>query len=224
MTPKLVIFDCDGVLVDTEAVTNKIIADFLGRYGLTIAEDEIITLFPGGTMASVGIEAAKRGAVLPDGWLNAIYDEVFGALRHGVALIAGVDALIDNLLANGIAIAIASNGPMQKMEITLRPSGLWSRFEGRIYSGHEHGPKPKPDMLFKIMADMGVAATQTVMIDDMPSGCRAAQAAGIRCFGYVADGDPDRLDGTGAIQVQSMAEIARLLSLRGSGSLAKVRL
>ncbi|PJI86297.1 HAD superfamily hydrolase (TIGR01509 family) [Yoonia maricola] len=211
MTLELVIFDCDGMLVDTEAVTNRIIADFLEQYGLTIAEDEIVTLFSGGTMASVGVEATKRGAKLPEGWLDEIYSVVFDALRQGVAVIAGVEDLIDQLMAKGIAIAIASNGPMQKMEITLRPSGLWQRFEGRIYSGHQYAPKPKPDMLYQIMADAGVMPAQTVMIDDMPSGCRAAQAAGVRCFGYVADGDPARLDGTGAIKVWSMAEVADLL-------------
>ncbi len=213
MTVKLVIFDCDGVLVDTEAVTNEIIAGFLGRCGLTVPEHEIITLFSGGTMASVGVEATKRGAVLPEGWLDAIYAEVFAALRKGVAVIAGVEDLINRLKAQGVAIAIASNGPMPKMEITLQPSGLWDQFTGRMYSGHQYGPKPNPDMLFKIMEDAGVTPAQTVMIDDMPSGCRAAQAAGVRCFGYVADGDPARLDGTGAIKVWTMAEVADLLEL-----------
>jgi len=215
MTPELVIFDCDGVLVDTETATNTVIADFLAQYGLTIPTDEIITLFSGGTMASVGVEAAKRGAQLPEGWLDAIYEEMFDALRQGVKVIEGVENLIDRLTAQGIAIAIASNGPMQKMEITLRPSGLWTRFESHIYSGHQHGSKPKPDMLFKIMADAGVTPAQTVMIDDMPSGCRAAQAAGVRCFGYVADGDPDRLRGTDAVNVTSMQTIADLLDLPG---------
>lgn len=213
MTPKLVIFDCDGVLVDTETVTNQIIANFLGQHGLTITPDQIITLFSGGTMASVGVEAAKRGAQLPEGWLNDIYGQVFDVLRQGVEVIAGVENLIDRLTAQGIAIAIASNGPLEKMEITLRPSGLWGRFDGRIYSGHQHGPKPKPDMLFTIMDDAGVAPGQTLMIDDMPSGCRAAQAAGVRCFGYVADGDLSRLEGTGALNVMSMDAIADLLEL-----------
>jgi len=213
MTPELVIFDCDGVLVET--VTNTVTADFLGQYGLTIPTNEIITLFSGGTMASVGVEATKRGARLPEGWLDGIYERVFDALRRGVAVIEGVENLIDHLTAKGIAIAIASNGPMQKMEITLRPSGLWKQFEGRIYSGHQHGLKPKPDMVFKIMADAEVAPAQTVMIDDMPTGCRAAQAAGVRCLGYVADGDPDRLLGTGAVNVKSMDTIVDLLELPG---------
>ncbi|MCK0095908.1 HAD family phosphatase [Yoonia sp. F2084L] len=213
MRPKLVIFDCDGVLVDTEAVTNTVIADFLGRHGLVIPPDEIITLFSGGTMASVGVEAAKRGAQLPDGWLDQIYGVVFDALRQGVEVIAGVNDLIDLLVAHDIGIAIASNGPIPKMEISLGPSGLWSRFEGRIYSGHQHGPKPKPDMLFQIMRDFGVTASETVMIDDMPSGCRAAQAACVQCYGYVADGDPTRLDGTKAIKVTTMREVASALGL-----------
>lgn len=214
MLPKLVIFDCDGVLVDTEAVTNVVISEFLQHCGLTIPPDEIITLFSGGTMASVGVEAEKRGASLPEGWLDQIYSVVFDKLREGVEVIAGVTDLIDALTAQGVAIAIASNGPMRKMEITLRPSGLWDRFAGRIYSGHQYGPKPAPDMLSQIMKDAGVTVNQTVMIDDMPAGCRAAQAAGITCFGYVADGDPHRLDGTDAIPVMSMRAISQALDLR----------
>jgi HAD superfamily hydrolase (TIGR01509 family) len=217
MKPELVIFDCDGVLVDTETVSNQIIAGFLARYGLELPVDEINTLFAGGTMASVGVEATRRGAVLPEGWLDDIYGRVFDALRQGVDVIDGIEDLIARVTAQGIAVAIASNGPLQKMEITLRPSGLWQSFEGRIYSGHQYGPKPKPDMLFRIMADAGVTPAQTVMIDDMPAGCRAAQAAGVRCFGYVADGDPNRLAGTGAINVASMREIGDLLGLPDEG-------
>ena len=214
MPPELVIFDCDGVLVDTEAVTNAVISDFLQQYGLIIPPNEIITLFSGGTMASVGVEATKRGAQLPNGWLDQIYSVVFDTLRQGVEVIEGVIGLIDALVAQDIAVAIASNGPMQKMEITLRPSGLWDRFAGRIYSGHQYGPKPAPDMLFQIMTDAGVSRDNTVMIDDMPSGCRAAQAAGITCFGYVADGDSARLEGTGAVPMMSMHAISQALDLR----------
>ena len=212
MMPKLVIFDCDGVLVDTEIATNTVIAENLQRHGLSIMPDEAHTLFAGGTMKSAGEEATRRGATLPDNWLSEIYAQVFSRLRQGVDVIDGVWELLE-LLAD-CQIAIASNGPMEKMAITLKPSGLWDHFAGRIYSGHDHGPKPTPDMLFKIMQDAGVTAAETIMIDDMPSGCRAAQAAGIRCFGYVADGDPTRIAGTGAIPVQSLSAIASALDLR----------
>ncbi|MEL6682932.1 MAG: HAD family phosphatase [Pseudomonadota bacterium] len=211
MTPKLVIFDCDGVLVDTETITNEVIATNLQKYGLNILAEETLTLFAGGTMQGVAAEATRRGAKLPSDWLDEIYDQMFQELRKGVAVIDGVWDLIDRL--KGIQIAIASNGPMAKMEVTLKPSGLWDRFDGRIYSGHDHGPKPAPDMLLRIMRDAGISAQDTVMIDDMPSGCQAAQAAGIKCFGFVATGDPSRINGTGAIPVTSLADIATALDL-----------
>ena len=69
-------------------------------------------------------------------------------------------------------------------------------------------------MLLRIMADAGVTPDETVMIDDMPAGFMAARAAGIRCFGYVADGDPDRVNGTGAVPVTRLAEVAQALDLR----------
>lgn len=213
MIPELVIFDCDGVLVDTEPVTDAILADNLTRHGLPIFADEVHRLFAGGTMAGVGIEARRRGANLPDDWLDQIYAAVFAGLRQGVPVMPGVMDLIDACDQAGVKRAIASNGPMAKMEISLPPSGLWDLFEGRIYSGHDHGPKPRPDMLLKIMADAGVSANKTVMIDDMPAGFRAAHAAGIRCLAYVADGDPTRVDGTGAIPMTSMEQIKQALHL-----------
>ncbi|MDX8346622.1 HAD family phosphatase [Cognatiyoonia sp. IB215446] len=176
MNPRLVIFDCDGVLVDTEMATNTIIAENLQSHGLSITPDQAHTLFAGGTMESAGHEARRRGATLPDDWLSEIYDQVFNRLRQGVDVIDGVWDLL-NLLKDR-QIAVASNGPMEKMAITLKPSGLWAHFAGRIYSGHDHGPKPAPDMLLRIMRDAGVTAAETVMIDDMRSGCLAAQAAG----------------------------------------------
>ncbi len=213
MTPDLVIFDCDGVLVDTEIVTDRIISENLTRHGLPITPHDVHHLFAGGTMKGVGEEATRRGVVLPDGWVDQIYEEVFADLRKGVDVIEGVIPLLDRLQRSGIQTAVASNGPIPKMEITLKPSGLWERLDGRIYSGHDHGAKPRPDMLLKIMSDLGVSPNQTVMVDDMPAGFLAAQAAGVRCFGYVADGDPTRIDGMEAIPVTSMQQITDLLRL-----------
>jgi len=213
MTVDLVIFDCDGVLVDSEPATDEVIADFLNTHGLSVTPAQVHALFVGGTMASVGEEAMRRGAVLPDGWLDTLYASVFDRLRQGVPVIAGVVDLLDQLDKAGIKTAIASNGPQEKMRITLQPTGLWPRFAPHIYSGHDHGPKPAPDMIRQIMADLNVAPDRTVMIDDSAPGCRSAQAAGIRCFGFVADGGAARLAGTDAIPVSTMAAIARALDL-----------
>jgi HAD superfamily hydrolase (TIGR01509 family) len=213
MTPKLVIFDCDGVLVDTEPMTDQIISTNLARFGLTINPSDVHHMFAGGTIAGVGIAATRLGATLPSTWEADIYDEIFAALRKGVPVIEGVIDLIHAIDRAGIKRAIASNGPVPKMEISLAPSGLFDLFAGRIYSGHDHGPKPAPDMLQQIMADHGATPAQTVMIDDMPAGFLAAKAAGTACFGYVADGDPARIGDTGATPVTHMDQIAAALGL-----------
>ena len=128
-------------------------------------------------------------------------------------MIDGAAEMIDLLDARGIAKAIASNGPVRKMEITLTPTGLWPRFAPQIYSGHDHRPKPAPDMIHRIIADLGADPARAVMIDDSPTGCRAAQAAGIRCFGFAPDGDAGRFAGTGAEMVRSLDEVQDRLGL-----------
>ena len=164
-------------------------------------------------MEAVGVEATRRGAKLPDNWLDDIYAEVFAGLRKGTPVVAGVLDLIHALDRAGIQRAIASNGPIPKMEISLTPSGLFDLFDGRIYSGHDYGPKPKPDMLLQIVKDMGVTPQDAVMIDDMPAGFLAAKAAGMRCFGYVAEGDAARIGDTGATPVTHMDQIQQALDI-----------
>ena len=213
MIPKLVIFDCDGVLVDSEPVTDRAMALNLARYGLTLSESEVHKLFVGGTIKGAGEEATRMGANLPENWVDEMYGETFAALRQGVDVLPGVYGLLDKITAQGIKIAIASNGPVAKMEITLPPVDLWDRFAGRIYSGHDHGAKPAPDMILKIMADAGVRPADTVMIDDSMPGCLSAINAGARCLGFVADGDPTRFDNTPIEPVAHMDDIAGLIGL-----------
>lgn len=208
MTPKLVIFDCDGVLVDTETITNTIIAADLTARGLPIEPHEAIALFSGGTMRSVGEEAAKRGAHIPPDWLAQINGKCFDELAKGVEVYPGVIDLLDQLETAGIATAVASNGPLEKMQVTLTPSGLFDRLGGRIYSGHDYAPKPQPQMITHAMQVAGVSAAETVFVDDMPAGWRAGTAAGVRTIAFLADGDPDRAKGWDVEPASSMAQVA----------------
>ena len=128
MIPILVIFDCDGVLVDTETVTDGVLANYVSTHGAQITRAQVHDLFTGGTMEGAGQEAAKRGAILPDTWLNEIYVAIFKELGEGVDVFPGLIDLLDALDTQGIPYAVASNGPMAKMRISLGPSGLWDGF------------------------------------------------------------------------------------------------
>ena len=212
MTPDLVIFDCDGVLVDTEVITNRIIADNLTGYGLPIAPDECHTLFSGGTMQGAMADAKQRGARLPDNWLDEIYAAVFAGLSQGLRVMEDLFPLLEALDRAGIQTCIASNGPPAKMDVSLKPSGLLQYFEGRIYSGHTHGaPKPAPDMLLIACEELGVTPDMAMMIDDSPAGLISANRAGIRAIGFDETGNPARLKAHTTEVVPDMATLQKLI-------------
>jgi len=185
--PELVIFDCDGVLVDSEVIGNTIMAKSLSAHGMEVSLDECMALFVGGTMAGVKMKAEALGATLPKDWVAQIYEEIYAALRQGCPLIEGVVEVLDALDAAGVAYCVASNGRFEKMEITLGQNGILERFEGRIYSAQALGTaKPAPELFWH--AAQGVDHARCVIIEDSLNGIRGAAAAGIRCFGYAPDG------------------------------------
>jgi HAD superfamily hydrolase (TIGR01509 family) len=207
MTPKLVIFDCDGVLVDSEGPMAEVLSANLTRHGLPLSPAEVHRLFVGGTLDGAGERARALGARLPDTWLADTYGEIYARLREGVAPIPGVLDLVADLDRAGIARWVASNGAFEKMRITLTPSGLWDLFDGRILSREILAPKPAPDMILHAMAAEGIAPADTVMIDDSVPGCTSARNAGVRCLGFAVTGDGAALAATGAEVVRSMAEV-----------------
>ncbi|MCX7643788.1 MAG: HAD family phosphatase [Rhodobacteraceae bacterium] len=212
--PGAVIFDCDGVLVDSEPATEEVIMANLARHGLPLDRAAYRAMALGGTMRMVGEAAAARGASIPEGWVEAAYREMFARLSEGVAPIPGVVALLDALDAAGVPYAVASNGPREKMAITLGQTGLWPRFEGRILSAHEEGvAKPDPGLFLNAAARLGRAPQDCVVIEDSPAGAAAARAAGMRCLGFAPEGEGAALAALGATVVRSMAEAARELGL-----------
>jgi HAD superfamily hydrolase (TIGR01509 family) len=211
MRPRLVIFDCDGVLVDSEGPVAEVVSANLARHGFPLPVDEVDRLFTGGTLANTGDRARAMGARLPDTWVEDTYTEIYARLREGVPVIPGVFDLIAALDAARIPRWVASNGAFEKMRITLTPSGLWDRFEGRILSREILAPKPAPDMILHALAAEGVTREHAVMIDDSVPGCTAAANAGVRCLGFAPKGDGEALAATGAQVVRSMEDVRTLL-------------
>ena len=210
----LVIFDCDGVLVDSEFVANKVIAENLSRHGLRLSVPESMATFMGSSMVAVRDKARSLGADLPEDWIATLYAEMYAALRQGVDVIAGIPALLDRLDAAGIPYCVASNGSDEKMDITLGATGLAPRFAARRYSAHALGvAKPDPGLFLIAARSAGVAPDRCLVVEDSASGAMAARRAGMACLGYVPEGHPDLLSAEGATIIRHMDEVAARLGL-----------
>jgi beta-phosphoglucomutase-like phosphatase (HAD superfamily) len=215
MTPKAVLLDCDGVLVDSEPPTFEMLAEDFTRFGLTVTAVAVAERFTGGTIHDVAARARGMGAELPAGWAADFYERLFARLAKGVPVIPGVEDVLDRLDAAGIPYAVGSNGIGRKMAITLGPHPrLWGRLRDRLFSGQELGmPKPQPGLWLHCAAFLGVDPADCVVVDDSPVGCRAARAAGIRAMGFAAHGDGAGLAAEGAEVFGQMADLPGMLGV-----------
>lgn len=208
----LVIFDCDGVLVDSETISNQVMVDNLAGYGLNLSLQNCMSMFVGGTMSGVRDTARKMGADLPDDWTEQIYAQIYDVLRAGVPVIPGIPELLIHLDERGIPFCVASNGRREKMQITLGQNGLWDRFQGAIFSAHEVGSaKPEPGLFQTAAQHFG--AKSPVVIEDSVSGVTAAARAQMRCLGYAAHDDGPQLAALGAEVFCDMGQVPQLLGL-----------
>jgi len=206
--PELVIFDCDGVLVDSEVIGNTIMAESLSLHGLVVSLEECMALFVGATMAGVKLKAEGLGATLPEDWVAQIYEDIYARLRQDCPLIEGVVGVLDALDAAEVPYCVASNGSREKMGITLGQNGILARFGDRVYSAQElDTAKPAPELFWH--AAQGISHKQCVVIEDSLNGIRGAAAAGMRCFAYAPEGG----DVEQATRFERMAELPALLGL-----------
>ncbi len=208
----LVIFDCDGVLVDSEVTTNQVMVDNLAGYGLHLTLSDCMSMFVGGTMSGVRNKAREMGADLPDDWTEQIYAEIYARLREGTPLIDGIPELLAQLDASGMSYCVASNGRPEKMQITLGQNGLWERFSKVVFSAHMLG-SAKPDPALFLTAAQHFDAKSPVVIEDSENGVTAAIRANMRCLAYAAHDDGARLSALGAEVFTDMSHVPGLLGL-----------
>lgn len=214
-TPKLVIFDCDGVLVDSEVVSNEVLVANLARHGLQLTLSECMGHFVGGTMKGVCEKARKMGADLPVDWVSDVYQDIYGRLQQGVPLVSGVSELLAVLDREGIPYCVASNGSEDKMRITLGHNGLWERFHpNAMFSAHTLGvAKPEPGLFLAAASHFDIQARDCLVVEDSATGATAASRAGMRCLGYAPEGDGARLAEQGAEVFSAMAMVPALIGL-----------
>lgn len=198
--PALVVFDNDGVLVDSERLANTILAELLTEAGLPYTLDEAVRDFMGGSMVSMRTKAeAQLGTALPADLEDRYHSRLFDGFAQ-LQPVPGVEAVLDALDAAGAPYCVASSGTHQRIRTALTAVGFWSRFEGRVFSAEDvtHG-KPAPDLFLHAAAAMDTKPDACVVIEDSPLGVAAANAAGMTVFAYAAMTPMDRLASADAI-------------------------
>ena len=212
MAVALVIFDCDGVLIDSEPIANRVLGAQLARIGLRLHPDEVMRRFVGRTRAGcLELAAALLGRELPAGFANAWDQALFAAFA---AELRAIDGVQDAIASIATSICVASNSSRERMRVSLGAAGLLARFEGRMFSAQEVArPKPAPDLFLHAAASMGAAPGDCAVIEDTPTGVEAAVAAGMAVFGYAggAHSSAHALAAAGAIVFRHMRELPALL-------------
>ena len=209
---ELVIFDCDGVLVDSERLAVKIDVQVLARLGWNLTEAEVVRRFVGRSDAHFRREVeAQLGRELADDWVadfQHLYREKFRAeLRP-------VDGIVEALDRVSYPTCVASSGTHEKINFTLGLAGLYDRFSGRIFSATEVARgKPAPDLFLHAAERMRVVPTTCVVVEDSVYGVEAARAAGMWVLAFSGSvTPPERLVGPRTIVFDDMRELPSLLA------------
>lgn len=209
--PDLLILDCDGVVVDSEPITTRVLTDMLNELGVTIDADAVGRQFTGLSFARL-LEQVGRliASPLPADFVVDYGDRTFAAMERELRPVEGIELALDQL---SLACCIASNGPHAKMRKTLGITALLQRFTGRMFSADDvvHG-KPAPDLFLFAARHFAVEPRRCVVVEDSATGIAAARAAGMRALGFAAHTPADVLRAAGAhVVFGRMSELPGLL-------------
>lgn len=211
----LVIFDCDGVLVDSETLSVGIDQRVLAELGWPLSVEEIVHRFMGRTGAHFRAEVESHlGRPLPDGWEEPYQQWYTDAYDRDLTAVQGIEEALD---AIDTPICVASSGSHAKIRANLGRTGLLDRFAGAIFSAEDvREGKPAPDLFLHAAARMGAVPSRCVVIEDSRFGVAAARAAGMRAFGYSGGlTPPEWLEGDGTTVFDDMTQLPRLLGIPG---------
>ena len=220
--PELVIFDCDGVLVDSERLSIRVDVAYLERLGWPLSEAEIIERFVGRSDADMRAAIEEHlGAPIPpdvDEWFGHVYRQTFEAELEAVD---GVRDVLDALVTADVPVCVASSGTHEKIRRSLELTGLGGYFGERIFSAVdvEHG-KPAPDLFLHAAGSLGAPPEGCAVIEDSVYGVMAASAAGMRALAYGGGvTSPERLReaATDAVVFEEMGQLRALLGLTATG-------
>jgi HAD superfamily hydrolase (TIGR01509 family) len=214
--PGLVIFDCDGVLVDSEVISNRVLARMLSDEGLPTSLAEARRDYQGLLLGEVLERAqARLGRALAPGWIERYEHERTEAFERELEPVPGARQLVERVARAGMGKCVASQGKLEKTRLSLELTGLRDLFEdGALFSAHSVARgKPHPDLFLYAAKTMGAEPAECVVVEDTPSGVTAAVSASMRAIGYAADSDEAALRRAGAEIIHSLDELPALLGL-----------
>lgn len=215
-----ILFDCDGVLVDSELITNRVLHAMLNEAGWALSEQDCMRIFIGKTVRSetARIEA-ETGKPLTDAWMAEFYERRNERLRAELVAIGGaVDAVRQVHAQLGGKIAVASGADKPKVLMQLDKVGVSAYFGEHVFSGHDlPRTKPWPDVYLAAATSLGIAPERCLVIEDSVPGLTAGVRAGATVWGYCpkvnAHSTPEQLLQAGASMVfDDMADLHRLLA------------
>ncbi|MDI9888248.1 HAD family hydrolase [Streptomyces sp. HNM0645] len=208
----LVIFDNDGVLVDSEPLSNTVLADYLTELGHPTSYAESVRDYMGAAVHRVhDLVLERTGKRLPDDFDETLHARVFAAFERELTPVAGAVDVLGKLTADGMPYCVASSGSHERIRVGHRKTGLdtWFRAEN-VFSAQDVGRgKPAPDLFLHAAERMGVAPARCVVVEDSPLGVTAALAAGMDVYGFTAMTPAARLAGARGV----FADMAELLGL-----------
>jgi HAD superfamily hydrolase (TIGR01509 family) len=214
MPYQLIIFDCDGVLVDSERIAVKIESEGLTALGWPLSHEEVIERFVGRSSAYGHAEiVAKLGTAIAESWSAEFGRKYRAALEADVVAVEGVIDALDQI---DTLTCVASSSGHDHLRLVLGRTGLYSRFEGRIFSGTEvQNGKPAPDLFLHAAASIGVRPSACAVVEDSVPGILAARSAGMDAYAYLGGVTPaDRLQLPGVIPIAHMRDLPEKLRAR----------
>jgi HAD superfamily hydrolase (TIGR01509 family) len=209
----LVIFDCDGVLVDSERLSVRLDVELLAELGWPLTEDEIIERWVGRTEAAMRSEIEEHVGRSVDVEWTAFSGRYLEAFANELEPVAGVAEAVDAIQAAGYATCVASSGDHAKIRRNLAKTRLLDRFGERIFSGDDvvRG-KPAPDLFLHAASTLRAEPARTAVVEDSRHGVAAARAAGMWAFAYAGGVTPaSALEGERTTVFAEMRELPELI-------------
>ncbi len=211
MPNKLLIFDCDGVLVDTERIANQVLKECITEIGMELSFDDVLLHFKGRSAPDcVQILKEKFGVTPPEDFIETFRERSYARYEQETCPIPGIEDALKKL--KNYKMCVTSSSTHKKVHINLKRTGLEQYFDGNIFSAQDvqHG-KPEPDLFLYAAEKNGVKPEECVVIEDSVHGVVAAINAGMKVLGYADLTSPERLQKAGAIPFSSMYQLPDLI-------------